>query len=225
MKNSSITLSPYNFLKKNLGKIALTAFILGSSLESNAQVNHKEERFISDSRWKLGLSMNSVNVNFDKNDPLKTSDFSTMAIPSKVTLGYEFVENLSVEAAFSFNKLKPGGFTNGVPLYTNKDIYTFSGSLLYSLGGLFNIPVVDPYLKGGIGYLSFGQRNYTTGDFGGGINFWLADFGFMKGYRYPAEAWYKRFGINVEALAKKNITNSTALGSHVQFSAGIFYAF
>lgn len=225
MKNKSIKLKPVSFLKKNWGKIALTVFILGSPIKSNAQVNHKEERFISDSRWKLGLSINSVNVNFDKSDPLKTSDFSTMAIPSKVTLGYEFVENLSVEAAFSFNKLKPGGFTNGVPLYTNKDIYTFSGSLLYSLGGLFNIPVVDPYLKGGIGYLSFGQRNYTTGDFGGGINFWIADFGFMQDYRYPAEAWYKRLGINIEAMAKKNITNSTALGSHVQFSAGIFYAF
>lgn len=225
MKNNSITLKPVSFLRKNLGKIALTAFIFGSSLNTDAQVIHKEERFLSDYRWKLGLSMNSVNVNFDKSDPLKTSDFTTMVIPSKVTLGYEFVDNLSVEAAFSFNKLKPGSFTNGVPLYSHKDIYTFSGSLLYSLGGLFNIPVVDPYLKGGIGYLSFGERNYTTGDFGGGINFWIADFGFMQDYRYPAEAWYKRLGINIEAMAKKNITNSTALGSHVQFSAGVFYMF
>lgn len=225
MKSNPNSLNPIRFLTKNLSKVALTAFVFASSMHTNAQVNHKEERFLDDYKWKLGLSINSINVNFDKTDPLKTSDFNTMAIPSKITIGYEFVENLSVEAAFSFNKLKPGGFTNGVPLYTNKDIYTFSGSLLYSFGGLFNIPVVDPYLKGGIGYLSFGQRNYTTGDFGGGINFWIADFGFMQDYRYPAEAWYKRLGVNIEATAKENITNSTALGSHVQYSAGIFYAF
>jgi len=223
MKNNTITLNPFSFLKKNLGKIALTTLILGSSFNTNAQIIHKEERFIDDYKWKLGLSVNSINMNFEKSDPLKISNLE--AIPSKFSLGYEFVENLSIEAAFSFNKLKPGAYINGDLLDTNKDVYTFSGSLLYSLGGLFNIPVVDPYVKAGIGYLSLGKRNYTTGDFGGGINFWLADFGFMNNYRYPVEAWYKRFGINIEAMAKKNITNSTAQGSHVQFSAGVFYAF
>ena len=225
MKNSSITLSPFNFLKKNLGKIALTAFILGSSIQSNAQVIHKEERFLGDYKWKLGLSMNMMDMNFNHDEVPEGAKTLMMAVPSKLTLGYEFFPNLSVEAGFSMNKIEAGNYANDELILDDKNIYTFDGSMIYSIGGLFNLPIVDPYVKAGIGYLGFGDRNYTSGSIGGGINFWIADIGSLRDYRYSTEKWYRRLGVNVEAIGRKNLTNTTAQGSHAQFSAGIFYAF
>lgn len=225
MKNNSISLKPVSFLRKNLGKIALTAFILGSSINTNAQIIHKEERFLGDYRWKFGLSMNMMDMNFSEKDLPQGAKTLMNAIPSKFTLGYEFVPNLSIEAGLSFNKIEAGNYSNGELVLDDKAITNFDGSLVYSLGGLFNLPIVDPYVKAGIGYLGFGDRNYTSGSIGGGINFWIADIGSLRDYRYSTEKWYRRLGVNVEAIGRKNLTNTTAQGSHAQFSAGIFYAF
>lgn len=225
MKNNSITLKPISFLRKNLGKIALTAFLFGSSLNTNAQVIHKEERFLGDYRWKLGLSMNMMDMNFNSDKTPDGAKTLMNAVPSKLTLGYEFFPNLSIEAGLSLNKIQAGNYANDQLVLDDKNITTFDGSLVYSLGGLFNLPIVDPYVKAGIGYLGFGDRNYTSGSIGGGINFWIADIGSLRDYRYSREKWYRRLGVNVEAIGRKNLTNTTAQGSHAQFSAGIFYTF
>jgi len=225
MKKNNTTNNAFGLFKNKFIKIAMTALFIGSSINSFAQIIHKEERFLNDYKWKLGLSMNIMDMNFNHKEVPEGAKMLTMAVPSKVTLGYEFVPNLSIEAGFSMNKIEEGNYANDVLMLKDTDIYTFDGSLLYSLGGLFNLPVVDPYVKGGIGYLGFGDRNYTTANIGGGLNFWIADFGFMKDYKYPSEKWYSRLGINVEAVGKKNITNNSAPGSHAQYSAGIFYIF
>jgi len=225
MKNKNNLLYILKGFKQNLIKLSLATFFIGTTFSANAQIIHKEERFTNTYKWKIGLSMNMVDMNFNHKDLPDGAKMATMAIPSKITLGYEFVDNLTIELGASMNKLESGNYANGTPLYTDKEIYTVSGSLLYSLGGLLNIPIIDPYVKAGVGYLSFGDRNYTTADFGGGLNIWLGDINAFKDYRYPREKWYQRLGINIEALGKRNITNKTALGSHAQFSAGIFYMF
>jgi len=225
MKKYNSILNKNIFLNLNFSKIVLSVLFISTTLTSEAQIIHKEDRFIGDYKWKLGLSMNMMDMNFNHDDLPAGAKMITMATPSKVTLGYEFVPNLSIEAGFSMNKIEAGNYANNELMLENKDIYTFDGSLLYSIGGLLNIPVVDPYVKAGIGYLGFGDRNYTTANIGGGINFWLADIGSLRDYKYPNEKWYRRLGINVEAVGKKNVTNNTAPGSHAQFSAGIFYTF
>lgn len=221
-KNDNMLYNAINLVKENLTKIALATFILGSSVGANAQIIHKEERFMNDHKWKLGLGVNMMDMNFNETEAPEGAETLMMAIPSKITLGYEVAKNLTIEAGFSMNKIEAGNFSNGELILADKDIYTVDGSLLYSLGGLFNLPVVDPYVKAGIGYLGFGDRNYTSASVGGGLNFWIADFGFMKDYRYPSEKWYSKFGLNVEVVGRKNISNDNP-GSHAQYSAGIFY--
>lgn len=221
-KNNNTLLNVVSLVKKNLTKIALATFIVGTSIGANAQIIHKEERFMNDYKWKFGLGVNMMDMNFNESVTPEGAETLMMTIPSKITLGYEVAKNFSIEAGFSMNKIEAGNVANGEVILVDKDIYMVDGSLLYSLGGLFNLPVVDPYVKAGIGYLGFGDRNYTSASVGGGLNFWIADFGFMKDYRYPSEKWYSKFGLNVEVVGRKNISNDNP-GSHAQYSAGIFY--
>src|SRR5690606_9172003 len=106
----------------------------------------------------------------------------------------------------------------------NISILSLNGSLAYSLGGLFNIPIADPYIKAGVGHLRLNETDLTMASAGGGINFWIADIKATKPTRYYKEKRYRRIGLNVEAMGRHNISTEGA-GSHAQYSAGIFYMF
>lgn len=211
-------------IKRNLFTVALLAVTLLSSFSSEAQILTKKQRYLGDYKWRVGIGVNMMDFNFNKSDLPEGAETVLMAIPSRFYIGTEVAKNLSIEASFAMNEVKKDNYTSGVLVTDDKTIYVLDGSLVYSIGGLFNIPYVDPYAKAGVGYLGFGDSNYTSVSFGGGLNFYLKDFGIGKDYRYPTEKWYSRFGINVEAVGRKNITNDGP-GSHMQASAGVFYIF
>ena len=211
-------------IKRNLLTFALCSVTLFTGLTAEAQIITKGERFIGSYKWRVGLGINMMDMNFNQAEKAQGAEMLSMMIPSKLTLAREIAPNLSVELAFSMNKIEKDNYANSVLMTEDKDIYMGDASLLYSLGGLFNIPYVDPYIKGGAGYLGFGDQNLTSVSIGGGLNFYLVDFGIGKDYRYPTEKWYSRFGVNVEAVGRKNITNDGP-GSSLQYSAGIFYVF
>src|SRR5690606_13174224 len=128
-------------------------------------------------------------------------------IPGKVMIGYEFLPNLTVEVDFSMNEMEIGNSING-QLVENKNITvtSFNGSLAYSLGGLFNIPVAYPYIKAGVGHLRLSETDLTMASARGGLNIWIADIPATKCSRYHHDKFYRIIGLNVEAMGRANIT-------------------
>lgn len=211
-------------IKTNVLSLVLFTFAALSGFQAQAQVIPVKERFIVDYKWKVGIGINIMDMNFNQTVKPEGAEMLTMAVPSKFTLAREIAPNLSVEIGYSNNKIKIDNYANSELMIEDKDIVMVDASLDYSLGGLFHIPYVDPYIKGGVGYLGFGDRNLTSVSYGGGLNFYLVDFGIGKDYKYPTEKWYSRFGINVQAVGHKNITNDGP-GSSLQYSGGVFYLF
>ena len=210
-------------MKKNILK-AFLGLSLMFGFSAQAQIIHKYDRYVKDYKWKVGASYNMMDFNFNHKDLPEGTSMISGGIPAKVSIGYEFAKHLSVEADFSMNEMEKDNVMNGKKITEDVSIVSFNGSLAYSLGGLFNIPVVDPYLKAGIGHLRLNEEDLTMGSLGGGINFWIADIPATKSSRYHHDKIYRRFGINVEAMGRANISTDGP-GSHAQYSAGIFYMF
>lgn len=210
-------------MKKNILK-AFLGLSLMFGFSAQAQIIHKYDRYVKDYKWKVGASYNMMDFNFNHKDLPEGASMISGGIPAKVSIGYEFAKHLSVEADFSMNEMEKDNVMNGKKITEDVSIVSFNGSLAYSLGGLFNIPVVDPYLKAGIGHLRLNEEDLTMGSLGGGINFWIADIPATKSSRYHHDKIYRRFGINVEAMGRANISTDGP-GSHAQYSAGIFYMF
>ena len=211
-------------IRQKLFTFTLLVMTSMTGLPTQAQVIAPKERFIGDYKWKLGVGVNMIDMNFNQTEKPEGAKMLSMTTPSKFSLAREIAPNVSVELGVSINKIEKDNYANSELMLDTKDIVLADASLLYSLGGLFQIPYVDPYIKGGAGYLGFGQRNLTSLSIGGGLNFYLVDFGLGKDYKYPTEKWYSRFGINLEAVGRKNITNDGP-GSGLQYSGGIFYLF
>jgi len=208
-------------------KTIITA-IFGLSLISfsaHSQVIHKYERFIQEYKWKVGASYNMMDFNFNHSELPEGASMISGGIPAKVMIGYEFLPNLSFEADFSMNEMEPGNVMNG-SVVTGKKIQVISlnGAFAYSLGGLFNLPIADPYIKAGLGHLRLNQVDLTMASAGGGINFWIADIPATKSSRYHHDKAYRKIGLNVEAMGRSNISTDGP-GSHAQYSAGVFYIF
>ncbi len=208
-------------------KTILAAFFaLGLfGFSAQAQVIHKYERYTKEYKWRVGASYNMMDFNFNHSDVPEGASMISGGIPGKVMIGYEFLPNLTVEADFSMNEMEIGNSMNG-QLVENKNITvtSFNGSLAYSLGGLFNIPVADPYIKAGVGHLRLNETDLTMASAGGGLNIWIADIPATKSSRYHHDKFYRRIGLNVEAMGRANISTEGP-GSHAQYSAGVFYVF
>ncbi len=211
---------------KKIHKTVLSLVLLAfaGTLQSNAQIITGNERFIENYPWKVTLGVNMMDLNISADESPEGASMISMMTPSKLSIAREIGANFSVEMAFSMNQAKAGDYANGMMLADDVDIMTGDVSANYSLGGAFNIPYVDPYLKAGVGYLSYDKQNLTSVLGGAGLNFYLIDFGIGKDYRYPTEKWYGRFGLNFEAVYRENITNDNA-GTHLQYSGGVFYLF
>jgi len=211
---------------KKIQKTVLSLFVLAfaGTLQSNAQIITGKERFIGNYPWKVSVGVNMMDLNFNADESPEGASMVSMMIPSKVAISRYLGANFSAEVSFSLNQAKAGDYSNGALVNDDLNIITGDVSAIYSLGGAFNIPYVDPYVKAGMGYLGYDNQNLTSVSGGAGLNFHLVDFGIGKDYRYPTERWYSRFGINAEAVYRQNITNDNA-GTHLQYSAGIFYLF
>lgn len=210
-------------MKKSIFKAFLGLGLL-FGFSSQAQIIHKYERYVQDYRWKVGAGYNMMDFNFNHTDTPDGASMISGGIPAKVMLGYEFLPNLTFEGDFSMNEMEKGNAMNGNLVSETIKITSFNGSLAYSLGGLFNIPVVDPYIKAGIGHLRLNEDDLTMASAGGGINIWIADIPATKSSRYHHDKTYRRIGINVEAMGRSNISTEGP-GSHAQYSAGVFYVF
>ena len=210
-------------MKKTILSALLALGLFGFTAQ--AQVIHKYERFVQDYKWKLTASYNMMDFNFNHTDLPEGAEMIAGGIPVKVGIGYEFLPNLSIEADFSMNEMEVGNVMNGQLIEDkNITITSFNGSFSYSLGGLFNIPIADPYIKAGFGHLRLNETDLTMASAGGGINIWIADIRATKTAHYHHDRIYRRFGINVEAMGRSNVSTE-GVGSHAQYSAGIFYIF
>lgn len=210
-------------MKKTILK-AFFGFSLLLGVSAQAQVIHKYERYVQEYKWRVGASYNMMDFNFNHKELPEGASMISGGIPAKAMIGYEFAKNLSIEADFSMNEMEKDNVMNGKIVNDKITVTSFNGSLAYSLGGLFNIPVIDPYIKAGIGHLRLNEDDITMASAGGGINIWIADIPATKSSRYHHDKIYRRFGLNVEAMGRSNISTE-GVGSHAQYSAGVFYVF
>ncbi len=211
----------FNSINRLTVKACLAVLFLLGSTQVDAQII-KEKRFVQDHKWKVSLQATFMDTNFDTDKPINTENWST-AFPSKIAVERELINNLSFEASYSMNKIKKGNNVNGLIANDDLDVFSIDGMFKYSLGGLFNIPIVDPYLGAGMGYMELDSESKTTLNIGGGVNIWIADTRLFKDYVYTRDRIINRFGLNIEAIGKKNV--ATGPGSNLQLSAGIFYVF
>ncbi|MCP1997229.1 porin family protein [Flavobacterium sp. HSC-61S13] len=213
--------------QKTFSKLKLTfaALVFSFSITSQAQT-FKEKRFVNDYKWKVSMQMNIMDFGFDKDDATNTENWNMLAFPSRVAIETNIVNHLSAELAVAMNKIEKGkAVTSAHDLFANDDlnVLAIDGTLKYSIGGLLNIPIVDPYIAVGAGFLQLDGTNNAMFNYGGGINFWFADIATLRDYRYMRDSRLSRFGINLEILGKKNLNDGP--GSNMQAAAGVFYMF
>jgi len=211
-------------MRKNILKVFCGLGLLFSATTAQAQIIHKNERFIKDYNWRISANYNMMDFNFNYSLIPEGSSMISGGIPVKVILGYEFARNLSFEVDFSMNEMEEGNSMNGTLVSETIKVASFNGSFAYSLGGLFNLPVVDPYIKAGIGHLRLNEVDLTMASVGGGIHFWIADIPATKTSHYHHDRSFRRLGLTVEAMGRSNISTDGP-GSHAQYSAGVFYTF
>lgn len=217
-------LSKFNFKsnKRNSFSLAIVAIFMAFSFQSNAQVaEHK--RFANDYNWKVNVQTNFMDTNFDKENPINTENWSMLPYPSKISIERKVINHLALEVGFSMNKIEKDKNVGGH--ITNEELNTLSvdGTFKYSIGGLFQIPIVDPYIGVGMGYSEINSEDYFTFNYGGGVNIWLADTGLFGDYVYTRDRLVNRLGLTLEAYGKKNLDKGP--GSYLQLGAGVFFVF
>lgn len=217
-------LSKFNFKsnKRNSFSLAIVAIFMAFSFQSNAQVA-KHKRFANDYNWKVNVQTNFMDTNFDKENPINTENWSMLPYPSKISIERKVINHLALEVGFSMNKIEKDKNVGGH--ITNEELNTLSvdGTFKYSIGGLFQIPIVDPYIGVGMGYSEINSEDYFTFNYGGGVNIWLADTGLFGDYVYTRDRLVNRLGLTLEAYGKKNLDKGP--GSYLQLGAGVFFIF
>lgn len=217
-------LSKFNFKsnKRSSFNLAIVAVFMAFSFQSNAQIA-KHKRFANDYNWKVNVQTNFMDTNFDKENPINTENWSMLPYPSKISIERKIINHLALEVGFSMNKIEKDKNVGGY--ITNEELNALSvdGTFKYSIGGLLQIPIVDPYIGIGMGYSEINSEDYFTFNYGGGINIWLADTGLFGDYVYTRDRLVNRLGLTLEAYGKKNLDNGP--GSYLQLGAGVFFVF
>lgn len=217
-------LSKFNFKsnKRSSFSLAIVAVFMAFSFQSNAQIA-KHKRFANDYNWKVNVQTNFMDTNFDKENPINTENWSMLPYPSKISIERKIINHLALEVGFSMNKIEKDKNVGGY--ITNEELNALSvdGTFKYSIGGLLQIPIVDPYIGIGMGYSEINSEDYFTFNYGGGINIWLADTGLFGDYVYTRDRLVNRLGLTLEAYGKKNLDNGP--GSYLQLGAGVFFVF
>lgn len=198
------------------------AFVLSST--SNAQVIKNNSRYLKDYQWKIGISANTLDMNFMANQKPEGAKFVSSYLPTKVNLSKKIYEDLFFELSFTSNIIDKNNLAVSSQMTKDLKINLYDANVIFDLESLLSVPYFSPYIKAGIGHIHFDNRNLTSLMGGAGLNFYFADYGFGKSYRYSSEHWISRFGINLEFVARRNITDDM-YGSNLQYSAGIFYNF
>lgn len=212
----------FNLNKQNSLSLAILAIFMAFSFQSNAQIA-KHKRFANDYKWKVNLQTNFMDTNFDKDKPINTENWSMLPYPSKISIERKVIDYLSVEVGFSMNKIEKEKNFGGLITKDELNAFSIDGTFKYSIGGLFQIPIVDPYIGVGMGYSDINSEDFVTFNYGGGINIWLADTGLFGDYVYTRDRVVNRLGLTVEAYGKKNLDKG--LGSNLQLAAGVFFVF
>ena len=212
----------FNLNKRKSLSYAILAVFMVFGFQSNAQIA-KHKRFASDYKWKVNLQTNFMDTNFDKEKPVNTENWSMLPYPSKISIERKLIDHLSVEVGFSMNKIEKGKNVGGFITNDELNALSIDGTFKYSIGGLFQIPIVDPYIGVGMGYSEINSESFPTFNYGGGVNIWLADTGLFGDYVYTRDRIVNRLGLTLEAYGKKNLDNGP--GSNIQLAAGVFFVF
>jgi len=181
-----------------------------------------EERLHYNYPWKVNIQMSMLNNNFDWEDPTNFDELKAASLP-KLSLEYYAGKNVSFKLGVLSSEVKQGDKTNGKVAQDKFSVLALDATLVYSLGGLFNIPIVDPYIETGLGYTHFNKDDKAMFNLGGGVNIWLSDTGLFSTGQYNRDLFINRFGLNLEVLGKKNLSGGP--GSNLQINGGVFFVF
>lgn len=209
-----------------LSKLFILTAVFSLSHLSYGQYKYKEynqhERYRGNYSWKVNAQMSMIDTNYSLKDPTAFNELNAASLP-KISIEYYTPSNFSLKLGVVNNAIKEGQMVNGQTAINKFDVLSVDASVLYSLGALINIPVVDPYIETGFGYMSFNGDSRGTYNLGGGVNIWLSDTGLFSTGQFNRDLLINRFGLNLSALGKKNLGEGP--GSNFEISAGVFFVF
>lgn len=210
-----------NMLQKILFLTAIFT-ITSFAYAQNAKIYNQEYRFRGDYPFKVNLQMTMLDTDYSLKEPGTFNELNMVTIP-KLSFEYYMGKNLSFKLSGLLNEIKAGQVVNGQVAYEKFSVFSTDLVALYSLGGLFNIPIVDPYIETGFGYTQFNKDSKAIYNLGAGINIWLLDTGLFRRGQYTTDMLINRFGLNFEVLGQKNLSDGP--GSNLQISGGVFFVF
>lgn len=199
----------------------LLSFTTAAMAQFKPKYNY-EERLHYNYPWKVNLQMSMLNNNFDWDDPTNFDELKAASLP-KLSVEYYAGKNVSFKLGVLSSEVKAEDLVNGKVAHDKFNVFAVDATMIYSLGGLLNIPIVDPYIETGLGYTKFNKDDKAMFNFGGGLNIWLSDTGLFSVGQYNRDLFINRFGLNFEVLGKKNLSGGP--GSNVQINGGVFFVF
>lgn len=205
----------------SLFQLFILTILLTFTNVAMAQYNY-DQRLHYNYPWKVNLQMSMINNNFDWDDVTNFDELKAASLP-KLSLEYYAGHNISFKLGVVSSEVKAEDIVNGKVAKDKFSVFAVDATMVYSLGGLLNIPVVDPYVEGGLGYTHFNKDDKAMLNLGGGLNIWLSDTKLFRRGQYNHDMIINRFGLNLEVLGKKNLSGGP--GSNIQINGGVFFVF
>lgn len=199
----------------------LLSFSNGAMAQFKPKYNY-DERLHYNYPWKVNLQMSMINNNFDWDDPANFDELKAASLP-KLSVEYYAGKNVSFKLGLVSSEVKAKDIVNSRVANDKFSVLAVDATIVYSLGGLLNIPIVDPYVETGLGYTHFNKDDKAMFNLGGGINIWLSDTNLFKTGQFNRDLLLNRFGLNLEILGKKNLSGGP--GSNLQINGGVFFVF
>lgn len=179
------------------------------SQEEDLQLTSKDS--IVKSSWVIGIGFNAVDDSGDMlNQLLDVSDeWNIVPFPSRLNIGRNFSNGMSVEAIASYNKYKSGKVVDNIVLSEDIDYYAIDTRVTYALNKIWGgSKWFDPYMGAGIGYTDANNHGRSTMNGIIGVKTWFSD----------------RFGLDFNSTGKWAM-NTEKASNHIQHAVSGLYRF
>lgn len=195
---------------KKLALVPLVLFLSFNSIFSQEEIQITSKDSIVQSSWILGLGYNFVDDSghaFQDLTALSTQ-WNSLAYPSRVSLGKYFKSGLGLEAIATYNKYKTGKIIDQAINTSDKTYLAIDARVSYDLNKLIGqTGWFDPYVGVGLGYTDANNEPRSTYNAVVGFRTWFSD----------------RLGLDFSTSGKWRTGNTGT--NHLQHAAGIVYQF